>query len=116
MYGTLIDCAQQARGGPRLSALSGSTLSHPAKSAPPRSRLARRRAAGPRAAWSPRTRRRLAADAALLVVAAAFVLPLAWLILASVDGEATLRVSAPGSPTLDNFQAVWTDEITFTPM
>ncbi|MFD8622402.1 carbohydrate ABC transporter permease [Streptomyces hygroscopicus] len=66
--------------------------------------------------WSPRLRRRLAADAALLVVAAAFVLPLAWLVLASVDGEATLRLSAPGSPTLDNFSAVWTDEITFTPM
>ncbi|MEU0842385.1 carbohydrate ABC transporter permease [Streptomyces sp. NPDC005962] len=61
-------------------------------------------------------RRRLAADAALLVVGAAFVLPLAWLLLASVDGEATLRVAAPGSPTLDNFSAVWTDEITFTPM
>ncbi len=65
---------------------------------------------------SPRLRRRLAADAALLVVAAAFVLPLAWLVLASVDSHATLRVSAPGTPTLDNFSAVWTDEITFTPM
>ncbi|WP_446466728.1 carbohydrate ABC transporter permease [Streptomyces sp. BRA346] len=70
----------------------------------------------PRPLWSPRLRRRLAADAALLVVAAAFVLPLAWLVLASVDGDATLRVSAPGTPTLDNFSAVWTDEITFTPM
>ncbi|MBL1102250.1 carbohydrate ABC transporter permease [Streptomyces coffeae] len=66
--------------------------------------------------WSARTRRRLAADTALLALAAAFVLPLAWLLLASVDSEPTLRVSAPGSPTLDNFSAVWTDEITFTPM
>ncbi|WP_432590604.1 carbohydrate ABC transporter permease [Streptomyces sp. HD1123-B1] len=65
---------------------------------------------------SARSRRRLAADSALLAVAAAFLLPLAWLVLASVDEEATLRVSAPGSPTLENFSAVWTDEITFTPM
>ncbi|WP_431775867.1 carbohydrate ABC transporter permease [Streptomyces cucumeris] len=65
---------------------------------------------------SARSRRRLAADSALLAVAAAFLLPLAWLVLASVDDEATLRVSAPGSPTLENFSAVWTDEITFTPM
>ncbi|MFD8093048.1 carbohydrate ABC transporter permease [Streptomyces malaysiensis] len=70
----------------------------------------------PRPAWSPRLRRRLAADAALLVVAAAFLLPLAWLVLASIDNDATLRVSAPGSPTMENFSAVWTDEITFTPM
>ncbi|UTO67970.1 carbohydrate ABC transporter permease [Streptomyces rapamycinicus NRRL 5491] len=61
-------------------------------------------------------RRRLAADAALLLIAAAFLLPLAWLVLASIDNDATLRVSAPGSPTMDNFSAVWTDEITFTPM
>lgn len=70
----------------------------------------------PRPGWSPRLRRRLAADAALLVVAAAFLLPLAWLVLASIDSDATLRVSAPGSPTMENFSAVWTDEITFTPM
>lgn len=62
------------------------------------------------------TRRRLASDAGLLVVAAAFVVPLAWLVLASLDANATLRVSAPDEPTLDNFSAVLTDEITFTPM
>ncbi len=73
-------------------------------------------ASRPRPRWSPSRRRRLAADAALLLIAAAFLLPLAWLVLASVDSDATLRVSAPGSPTLDNFSAVWTDEITFTPM
>ncbi|WP_430542683.1 carbohydrate ABC transporter permease [Streptomyces iconiensis] len=62
------------------------------------------------------TRRRLAADAGLLVVAAAFVVPLAWLVLASLDANATLRVRPPDEPTLDNFSAVLTDEITFTPM
>ena len=63
-----------------------------------------------------RTRERVAADAGLLAVAAAFAVPLVWLLLASVDDHATVRISAPGSPTLDNFSAVLTDEITFTPM
>ncbi|MFI6686915.1 carbohydrate ABC transporter permease [Streptomyces sp. NPDC050485] len=63
-----------------------------------------------------RTRRRLAADAALLAVAAAFGVPLLWLLLASVDAQADLRVRVPGSATLDNFSAVLTDDITFTPM
>ncbi|MEV7867656.1 carbohydrate ABC transporter permease [Streptomyces sp. NPDC088124] len=63
-----------------------------------------------------RTRGRLAADAALLLTAAAFALPLAWLLLASVDAEADLRVRVPAAPTAENFGAVLTDEITFTPM
>ncbi|GGU44121.1 sugar ABC transporter permease [Streptomyces albospinus] len=62
------------------------------------------------------TRHRLAADAALLLTAAAFAIPLAWLVLASLDPHATLRVGLPASPTLGNFSAVLTDEITFTPM
>ncbi|AYG80357.1 Trehalose transport system permease protein SugB [Streptomyces hundungensis] len=61
-------------------------------------------------------RRRLAADAALLVVAAAFAVPLLWLLLASLDSEADLRVRVPGSATLDNFSAVLTPDITYTPM
>ncbi|KAA6213900.1 carbohydrate ABC transporter permease [Streptomyces albofaciens JCM 4342] len=63
-----------------------------------------------------RARHRLAADAALLAVTAAFAVPLAWLVLSSFDTEANLRVKVPGSPSLDNFSAVLTDEITFTPM
>ncbi|WKU47120.1 carbohydrate ABC transporter permease [Streptomyces sp. VNUA116] len=63
-----------------------------------------------------RTRRRLAADAALLVVLAAFSVPLVWLLLASVDEEAGLAVRVPESATTENFSAVLTDEITFTPM
>ncbi|MGY4972924.1 carbohydrate ABC transporter permease [Streptomyces nigrescens] len=61
-------------------------------------------------------RHRLAADAGLLVAAVAFAVPLVWLALASLDTEATLRVRLPESPTLHNFSAVLTDEITFTPM
>lgn len=60
--------------------------------------------------------RRLAADAGLLVVAAAFVLPLAWVILSSVDPKANLTVKVPDGVTLDNFDAVLTPEITFTPL
>jgi len=62
------------------------------------------------------TRHRLAADAGLLAVAAAFALPLVWLVLSSLDTEATLRVRLPAAPSLRNFSAVLTDEITFTPM
>ncbi|MEV8525680.1 carbohydrate ABC transporter permease [Streptomyces sp. NPDC052000] len=63
-----------------------------------------------------RTRQRLAADASLLAVAAAFAVPLLWLLLASVDTEADLRVRVPDSATWDNFSAVLTPDITFTPM
>ncbi|MDQ1008223.1 carbohydrate ABC transporter permease [Streptomyces sp. NPDC002867] len=62
------------------------------------------------------TRARLAANGALLLTAAAFALPLVWLLLASVDADADLRVRIPASPTAENFDAVLTDEITFTPM
>ncbi|OEV05797.1 sugar ABC transporter permease [Streptomyces oceani] len=65
---------------------------------------------------SRRGRQRLAADAGLLVLAAAFVVPLLWLVFASLNAEANLKVRPPTDPTLDNFSAVLTDEITFTPM
>ncbi|MFH9710441.1 carbohydrate ABC transporter permease [Streptomyces luteogriseus] len=65
---------------------------------------------------SRRTTRRLAADASLLVVAAAFVLPLAWVVLSALDPHANLRVKAPDGLTLDNFDAMLTPEITFTPL
>ncbi|GHC48852.1 carbohydrate ABC transporter permease [Streptomyces cinnamoneus] len=63
-----------------------------------------------------RTRNRLAADAALLVVVATFATPLLWLLFASVDSKAGLKAGVPESPTLENFSAVLTDDITFTPM
>ncbi|MGA5900567.1 carbohydrate ABC transporter permease [Streptomyces venetus] len=65
---------------------------------------------------SRRTTRRLAADAGLLVVAAAFVLPLAWVVLSSLDPRADLRVKPPDGLTLDNFDAILTSDITFTPL
>jgi multiple sugar transport system permease protein len=60
--------------------------------------------------------RRLAADAGLLVLAAAFVLPLAWVVLSALDPRADLRLRVPDSLTLENFDAVLTDEVTFTPL
>ncbi|MEU6324566.1 carbohydrate ABC transporter permease [Streptomyces sp. NPDC047009] len=65
---------------------------------------------------SRRTGRRLAADAGLLVAAAAFALPLVWVVLSSVDPHADLRVKAPDGVTLDNFDAVLKPDITFTPL
>ncbi|MEW2425680.1 carbohydrate ABC transporter permease [Streptomyces nigra] len=65
---------------------------------------------------SRRASHRLAADAGLVVVAAAFVLPLAWVVLSALDPHADLRVKLPDGLTLDNFDAVMTPEITFTPL
>jgi multiple sugar transport system permease protein len=98
-------------GGLRLSATfprTGSGTRTPAR-VRPLVRFGRRR-------WSGRTGRRAAADAALLAVAAAFVLPLVWLVLASFDGRANLRVRMPDPVTLDNYAAVWTGDITFRPI
>ncbi|MEU8929746.1 carbohydrate ABC transporter permease [Streptomyces sp. NPDC048409] len=63
-----------------------------------------------------RRSRRLAADLALLVVAAAFVLPLAWVLLSAVDPHADLRVRIPDGFTFANFDAILTPDITYTPL
>ncbi|MFF7174672.1 carbohydrate ABC transporter permease [Streptomyces pseudovenezuelae] len=63
-----------------------------------------------------RRNRRLAADAGLSALAAAFLLPLAWVVLSALDPHADLRVKVPDGITLDNFDAILTDEITFTPL
>ncbi|MCX4548100.1 carbohydrate ABC transporter permease [Streptomyces sp. NBC_01387] len=63
-----------------------------------------------------RTTERLAVDAALLVVAAAFAVPLLWLVLSSVDPHAGLRVRLPDNPGLSNYSDILTEDITFRPM
>ncbi|MEU9455778.1 carbohydrate ABC transporter permease [Streptomyces sp. NPDC048277] len=63
-----------------------------------------------------RRSRRLAADLGLLVVAAAFVLPLAWVLLSAVDPHADLRVKLPDGFTFGNFDAILTPDITYTPL
>ncbi|GAA3817125.1 carbohydrate ABC transporter permease [Streptomyces coacervatus] len=65
---------------------------------------------------SRRRSHRLAADAGLLAVAATFALPLAWVLLSSVDPHADLRVKAPDGLTWSNFDAILTSDITFTPL
>ncbi|WP_320776702.1 carbohydrate ABC transporter permease [Streptomyces sp. CRN 30] len=63
-----------------------------------------------------RSRRRLAADTGLLLAAAAFALPLLWVVLSAVDPDAGLRVKSPDGLTLDHFDAILTADITFTPL
>ncbi|MGW7423429.1 carbohydrate ABC transporter permease [Streptomyces sp. NPDC054813] len=63
-----------------------------------------------------RRSRRLAADLGLLVVAAAFVLPLAWVLLSAIDPHAGLRVRIPDGFTFANFDAILTPDITYTPL
>ncbi|MBL1085739.1 carbohydrate ABC transporter permease [Streptomyces actinomycinicus] len=63
-----------------------------------------------------RASRRLAADLSLLAVAGAFALPLVWVLLSAVDPHAGLRVRVPDGVTLDNFDAILTPEITYTPL
>jgi multiple sugar transport system permease protein len=63
-----------------------------------------------------RANRRYAADASLLFVAAAFVLPLAWVVLSALDPHAGLKVKLPDGVTLDNFDAVLKPDVTYTPM
>ncbi len=55
-------------------------------------------------------------SAVLILIAVSFLLPLAWLVLASVDTSATASLAAPESLTLDNFTAVLTPEQTLWPL
>ncbi|OYP15325.1 sugar ABC transporter permease [Streptomyces sp. FBKL.4005] len=63
-----------------------------------------------------RSARRFAADVSLLALAVAFALPLAWVLLSAVDPRAGLRLRASDGLTLDNFRAILTPEITYTPL
>jgi len=56
------------------------------------------------------------ANVGVLAVAAIFVIPLLWVLLASVNRTAGLTVSLPDHWTLYNFRAVLTPETTYRPM
>lgn len=56
------------------------------------------------------------ANVGVLAVAAIFVIPLLWVLLASVNRTAGLTVSLPDHWTLDNFRAVLTPETTYRPI
>lgn len=59
---------------------------------------------------------RLVYSAALVVLGIVFLLPLAWIVLASVDREATLAVTWPKALSLDNFASVLTPELAAKPL
>ncbi|MGQ7294933.1 carbohydrate ABC transporter permease [Quadrisphaera sp. KR29] len=66
---------------------------------------------------SPRGRGvRLANGVVLVVVGLAFLVPLAWVVLSSVNPSATVSVSVPTSPTLRNYSEVLTWELTLRPL
>ncbi|WP_031519620.1 carbohydrate ABC transporter permease [Streptomyces sp. NRRL F-5123] len=75
--------------------------------------------AGRRAAERTRRRRRLtgraAVDAGLLAFSALYLVPLLWMLLASVDAHADFRLSVP-SPTGENFRRILDNDITYRPM
>ncbi|MFI2296609.1 carbohydrate ABC transporter permease [Isoptericola sp. NPDC019571] len=78
-------------------------------------RPARRRSTRSVAAPGPRTARILS-NVVLVVVGLCFLLPLGWIVLASLDPSATLAVGLPETFTLENFTAVMTPEQTWVPL
>jgi len=66
---------------------------------------------------SPRGRGvRLANGAVLVVVGLVFLFPLAWVVLSSIAPAATVSVSVPTSPTLENYSSVLSWELTLRPL
>lgn len=59
---------------------------------------------------------RVPADLALLLIGACFVLPLLWLVFASLDPGAGYETQLPASPSLANFVAVLTPELLLRPL
>lgn len=90
------------------------TSTAPATPAAPLDRGRPRRSAA-LAAPGPRATR-LLANLVLVVVGLCFLLPLGWIVLASVDAQATLTVGLPEALTFANFSAVMTPEQTWVPL
>jgi multiple sugar transport system permease protein len=63
-----------------------------------------------------RRRARLTSSAVLLLIAAMFLLPLCWMLLASVSGTQTLKLAWPHPFTFGNFHAVLNTDTTYRPM
>ena len=55
-------------------------------------------------------------NGALLLIALCFLVPLSWLVLASIDPAASYELGVPASFSLENFTAVMTPELTFVPL
>lgn len=58
----------------------------------------------------------LVANGVLILIAACFLLPLAWIVLASFDTSAGYQTRLPSSASLDNYAAVFTPALTLRPM
>ncbi|MDO4242847.1 MAG: carbohydrate ABC transporter permease [Actinomyces sp.] len=58
----------------------------------------------------------VAASVSLVLIGAAFLLPLAWILLAALDANATVSVKLPTSWTLENFTAIMSVEGTLRPL
>jgi len=73
---------------------------------------------GTRPRGRPRLSGRLVASLVLLVIAAAFVIPLLWVIFAAFNGDPSqgIQIMWPHPFTLDNFKAVMTPETTYVPL
>ncbi|WP_411897140.1 carbohydrate ABC transporter permease [Curtobacterium sp. 'Ferrero'] len=66
---------------------------------------------------SPRGRTmRWVSNVVLLAIAVCFAVPLLWLVLASLDTQASLSVKVPSQFTLDNFAKVLTPDLSFIPL
>ncbi|MDR6436144.1 multiple sugar transport system permease protein [Paenarthrobacter nicotinovorans] len=77
---------------------------------------ARRTSTGTTTGGGSRSRARLGANIALVLIGVCFVAPLLWLLLAAVDPQAGYRTKVPSSPSGANFSAVLTPELLFQPL
>jgi multiple sugar transport system permease protein len=59
---------------------------------------------------------KLASNLVLLAIGILFVLPLLWVLFASINRTAGLRVELPTHPTLGNFKAVLNTDTTYRPV
>jgi multiple sugar transport system permease protein len=59
---------------------------------------------------------KVAGNLVLLAIGVLFVLPLLWVLFASINRTAGLRVEFPTSPTLGNFKAVLNTDTTYRPV
>lgn len=59
---------------------------------------------------------RLAINLVLVAVSILYVLPLLWMVLASVSDTNSFRLTWPSALTLDNFDAVLNVDTTYRPM
>ncbi len=83
---------------------------------PGTSSRASRRASGVSVALPGKTVPRLLANVILIVIGLCFLIPLVWMVLASIDPKASYQTQVPQSFTLSNFSAVLTPELAFGPL